>query len=221
MVRANFVFVALFLLTATVARQQDESPGKGTIYGVAVDQNGRPAKGIGLTACPLGVGLGTRLPRTSSNEKGEYRFEGLPWWGRYTVYGEDEDAGYSVFSNGPAGNSHPSEVEITREHPEAEFTVHLPPKSGFLQIHLTNRRTKAAISGMQIDVMPMDKPDSLLFSIGCYSNHVVLVPPDKDLLLHITSLGFREWKESTGTGKPIHIASGTRLTLDVQLDPLH
>lgn len=194
---------------------------RGPFYGVAVDQDGKPAKRIGLTACPLGVALGAMLPRVYSNDKGEYRFEGLPWWGKYTIYSEDEDAGYSVFSNGPAGNNHPSEVEVTREHPDAEFTVHLPPKSGFLQIHLTNRRTKAVISGMQIDVMLMDKPNSPLFSMGCYSNHVVLVPPDTDLLLHITSLGFREWKESTGTGKPIHIASATRLSLDVQLDPLH
>jgi hypothetical protein len=208
-------------LATAVAQDRDQPRTGGLIYGIAVDQDGRPAKGIGLTACPLGVGLGAKLPRVTSNDKGEYRFEGLPWWGRYTVYGEDADAGYSVFSNGAAGNSHPSEVEITREHPEAEFKVHLPPKAGFLQIHLTNRRTKAAISGMQIDVMPTEKPDSPLFSMGCYSNHIILLPPDKDLLLHVTSDGFREWNESVGRGKPIHLASGTRLTLDAQLDPLH
>jgi hypothetical protein len=161
------------------------------------------------------------LPRVTSNDKGEYRFESLPWWGKYTVYGEDDDAGYSIFSNGPAGGGHPSEVQITPGHPEAEFKVYLPPKAGFLQIHLTNRRTKAAISGMQIDVKSMDKPESLLFSMGCDSKHVVLIPPDKDVLLHVTAPGFREWKESVGKGKPIHLASGTRITLDVQLDPLH
>jgi hypothetical protein len=219
--KTNLVFVALFLLAIALAQDRDQTPASGLIYGVVVDQDGRPAKGIGLTACPLGVGLGAKLPHTKSNDKGEYRFESLPWWGRYTVYGEDDDAGYSIFSNGPAGNSHPSEVEITREHPEAEFKVYLPPKAGFLQIHLTNRRTNAAIPGMQVDVMPKEKPDSPLFSMGCYSNHVVLVPSDRDLLLHVTSDGFREWNESVGRGKPIHLATGTRLTLDVQLDPLH
>jgi hypothetical protein len=219
--KTNLVFAALFLLATAVAQDRDQPRNKGTIYGIAVDQDGRPAKGVGLTAWPVGVALGARLPSATSNDKGEYRFESLPWWGRYTVRGDDEDAGYSVFSNSPPDNSHPSEVEITREHPEAEFKVYLPPEAGFLQIHLTNRRTSAAISAMQIDVMPIDKPDSPLFSMGCYSNHIVLVPPDKDLLLHVTSDGFREWNESDGRGKPIHLASGTRLTLDVQLDPLH
>lgn len=208
------------MLVTAVTQDREQPRNKGLIYGIAVDQDGRPAKGIGLTACPLGVALGAKLPRVTSNDKGEYRFESLPWWRRYTIYGEDDDAGYSIFSNGPSGDRHPSEVEITPEHPEAEFKVYLPPKAGFLQIHLTNRRTKAAISGMQIDVKSMDKPDSLLFSMGCDSKHVVLIPPDKDVLLHVTSPGFREWKESMGKGKPIHLTSGTRITLDVELDPL-
>lgn len=98
--------------------------------------------------------------------------------------------------------------------------VHLPPKAGFVQIHLTNRRTIVGISGMRVAVMPMENPDSPLFTMSCYSNHVILVPPDKNLLLHVTSDGFREWDESVGRGKPIHLPSGTRLTLDVQLDAL-
>jgi hypothetical protein len=219
--KANLIFATILLLATAVTQDRDQSPADGLVYGIAVDHDGRPAKGIGLTACPLGVGLGARLPRVTSNDRGEYRFEGLPWWGRYTVYGEDEDAGYSVFSSGTAGTGHPSEVEITREHPQVEFKVYLPPKAGFLQIHLTSRRTKAVISGMQIDVRSAEKPGSLLFSIGCYSIHIVLGPPDTDLLLHVTSNGFREWNESLGRGKPIHLASGTRLTLDVQLDPVH
>jgi hypothetical protein len=81
---------------------------------MAFDHDGRPAKEIGLTARPLGVGLGAKLPRVTSNDKGEYRFDGLPGWSRYTVFCENEDAGYSLFGNGPAGNSHPSEVEANQ-----------------------------------------------------------------------------------------------------------
>ena len=28
------------------------------------------------------------LPHVNTNDKGEYHFENLPWWGRYSVYGE-------------------------------------------------------------------------------------------------------------------------------------
>ena len=159
------------------------------------------------------------LPRTSTNEKGEYRFQNVPWWGRYTIYAEDEDKGYSSFSTGPSGDTNPPEVAITPEHREAELNVQLPPRAGFVQIRLTNRRTGDGILAMRVVLMPLEKPDSPLFRMSCYSNHVVLVPPDKNLLLHVTSDGFREWDESVEGGKPLNLPSGTRLTLSVQLDP--
>jgi hypothetical protein len=62
------------------------------------------------------------IPHVRTNNKGEYRFENPPCWGRYTVYAEDEEAGYSRVSTGPAGDGHLSEVELTPEQREAEFT---------------------------------------------------------------------------------------------------
>jgi hypothetical protein len=188
------------------------------IYGIAINQEGQPAKRIGLTAEPLSVGLGAKLPHTSTNDVGEYRFEDVPWWGRYAVYADDEDAGYSSFSTGPAGDSNPPEVEVTPEHPEGELKVVLPPKAGFIQVHLTNRKTGAGISAMRVALMPEDKPTSPVFTMSCYSTQVLLIPPDRNFLLHVTSDGFREWNESTGKGKPVHLASGAHLKIDVQLE---
>src|SRR5262249_10248271 len=98
--------------------------------------------------------------------------------------------------------------------------VVVPPKAGFIQIHLTNRRTGADISEMRVALMPEKNPVSPIESMSCYSNHVILVPPDTSLLLHITSDGFREWNESIGNGKLIRLPSGTGLKLDVQLEPV-
>ena len=80
--------VALLLLCTSVAQQQPQP--NGVIYGAVIAQDGKPAKGIDLVASPLGVGLGTILPRTRSNDAGQYRFDNLPWWGRYRVDAEDE-----------------------------------------------------------------------------------------------------------------------------------
>jgi hypothetical protein len=218
-VKLILLFLRLFLLAAAVAQQQGETPPNGTIYGSVIGQDGKPAKGITLVAGPLGVGLGARLPSTKSNDAGEYRFSNLPWWGRYSVYAEDDDGGYSPFSTG-LGDNDPSEVELTPEHREAEQRVVLPPKAGFLHIHLTSRKTGATISGMRVSLAAFENPEKQLFSMSCYSNHVVLVQPDKNLLLHVTSDGFREWDESAGRGKPLRLSSGTQLTLDIQLEPL-
>ncbi len=56
--------------------------------------------------------------------------------------------------------------------------------------------------------------------MSCDSTHVVLIPRDQDLLLHVSANGFGEWQESVGGGKPIHLPSGTRLKLNVRLVPL-
>jgi hypothetical protein len=220
--KTTLASVGFLLLATAVAQQHDELRPKGVIYGVAIGQDGQPAKGIDLTAYPWGVGLGAMLPHVKTNDKGEYRFEDLPWWGRYTVYAEDEEAGYSSFSTGPdLGDGHAAEVELVPEHPEAEFRVNLPPKAGFLEVHLTNRKPGNAISAMRIALMSAANPVSPLFTMSCSSKQVVLIPPETNLLLHVTSDGFREWAESTGKGKPIHLVSGSRLTLDVQLEPPH
>jgi hypothetical protein len=78
---------------------------------------------------------------------------------------------------------------------------------------------------MTIAVMPMEKPDARLFTdprvftMSCYSDHVILISPSENLLLHVKSDGFREWDESVGKGKPVNVPSGSLLTLNVQLDP--
>ena len=217
--KTALVFIGLLLLVVASAQQKDEPLPKGAIYGIAIGQDGLPAKGIGLTAEPLGVGLGAKLPHTRTNDAGEYRFENVPWWGRYTVYGDDENEGYSSFSTGPAGDSSPPDVQITPEHSEAELRVLLPLRAGFIQVHLTNQKTGAGISGMRVALMPTESHTSPLFTMSCYSNKAILIPPDKNLLLHISSDGFREWNESIGKGKPIRLASGARLKIDVQLEP--
>jgi hypothetical protein len=72
---------------------------------------------------------------------------------------------------------------------------------------------------MSITVMHDTNPPSLAFSMSCFSTKIVLLPPDKNLFIHIISDRFREWKESVGKGKMLHLTSGSQLTLDVELDP--
>jgi hypothetical protein len=71
---------------------------------------------------------------------------------------------------------------------------------------------------MRVAIMDA-KSDVPLFTFSGYSKVAVLLPPDKDLLIHISSDGFAEWKESIGKGKSLNLASGTTHRLDVQLEP--
>ena len=214
-----------FILTSLATAQGQQTVPTGVLYGVVITSNGDRAKDVTLTAMPIGVALATALPHTKTNAVGEYRFENLQWWGKYTVYADDEKAGYSSYSTGTVGNSQTPEVEVTPEHRKAEYNLTLPPKAGFVQIRLTNRKTGVAIPSMTVRIAPMDKPDAQLFqnqgvfTMSCYSDRVVLVAPNENLLLHVTSDGFKEWDESLGKGKPLNVPSGELLKLDLQLDP--
>src|SRR5436305_3373 len=116
--------LSCFLLVLGTAQ---ERKGTGGIYGTVVSQSGQPVKRIILFAEPLGGG---QFPTVTSNDVGEYRFENLSW-GRYTVFADDPDAGYSgtVIDD----RTQPS-VEISQERPQSEFRVVLPAKAGVLQI---------------------------------------------------------------------------------------
>jgi len=222
--KTRAVFLGLVLFSVAAAQQGHPAPN-GAIYGTVITSEGEPAKSLNLAAMPVGVPLDTALPHTKTNDRGEYRFENLPWWGKYNVFADDEEAGYSSYSTGPADKTQPAEVEVTPERCKVEFNLSLPPKAGFIRIHLTNRKTGKAIRAMIIAVGPMERPDArlftdpLVFTMSCYSDRVILVPPDENLLLHVRSDGFREWDESVGKGKPINVPSGNLLTLKVQLDP--
>ena len=177
----NFSLGLVLLVAVLGLAQQHELPAaNGVIYGAVISEGGKPAKGLALTATPWGTAVNGGLPRTRTNNAGEYRFNKLPRWGRYIVYADDEKVGYSRTSTGPIGDTHPTEIEITPEHPEAEFNLYLPPKAGFIRIHLTNRTTGSTIRQMMtVWVSPMEKLAPGVFSMSCYSDRVILVPPSQ------------------------------------------
>jgi hypothetical protein len=170
---------------------------------------------------PLGVSLGTALPKTKTDAQGKFRFEKLPWWGRYSILGCDPEAGYAEFALWPPDSAQVQEVTLSPQHPEEEFNFRLPPPASFLHIHLTDSRTGEVIPGMAFSVFPADRPDQSIFYGTSSSDHTILVAPDRNLLLHIKSDGFKEWNESVGNGKPIRVASGAHVTVDVKLEPSH
>lgn len=217
--KLTLAFIGLLFLSSGTAQPPNRQSAKGVIYGAVTGKDGNPAAEISLTASPLGVPIMGVLPRTRTDRNGHYRFESVPWWGRYTVYADDVHAGYSAFSTGPAGRASPPEVILSPEHPEAEFNFRLPPKAGFLEIHLTNRETGLIIPGVQVTIMSADNPQRSIYGESCGSRRFILIPPDRDLLLHVTSQGFQEWDESAEAGKPIRLTSGDHLSLDVHLEP--
>lgn len=128
--------------------------------------------------------------------------------GRYTVYAEDEAAGYEMVNAGLIDlSSKIEEVTLSPQYAEAELDLRLPPKAGFLEIHPSNKETGAAITEVEIQVLLPEKPGWPVWSRWCPSNCVIPVPPGKDVLLDVTCPGFREWAESVGKGTLLRVPS--------------
>jgi hypothetical protein len=217
--RLSLLIIAVLSLSTLDAQKQDRLPNVGVIYGTVLLPDGTPAKRTTLNAMPRnGAPLGMALPWTETDDAGVYHFERLPLC-MYSVYAEYQEARYSGFTTGTGSIEHPTEVELTAEHPEAELNFALPPPAGFLLFHLTNRTTGTSISGVEVTVMSAENPSIPIFSGGQSSSKPFLLPSNQNLLLHIKSWGFREWNQSVGNGKQVRIAPGERLTMDVQLQP--
>ena len=214
---AALLFGLVFFVSLGIP-QENYPNAKAVIFGHVVDQNNQPAKQIEVEGMPLGVALGAILPRSRTDENGNYRL-GVPWWGRYTVYANDLNAGYSSFTTPPADPDHLAEVTVSTDHPQAEFDFQLPRKAGFLHFHLTNAKTGAPISRIEVTVALKGPPARLVYSDGTSADKSFLVPSNKDVLLHVTSWGYKEWDKSVGGGKAIRLAPGAELTLNVKLNP--
>jgi len=210
----------LVMLAGAASQQPNPPPAHGVLYGRVTREDQRPAQGINLVAYPLNLFLAAPMPRTTTDQDGRYRFDDIPWWARYTVVPDDPEAGYSIFATGaPLEGTKIQEVTLSPEHPQAEFNFRLPPKAGLLHFHLLDKRTGAKIPDIHVVLSPRDAPEKILFGEGCDSNRPILIPPDKDLLLHVDAEGYSEWERSVGKGLPLRMSAGEHRTLEVQLAP--
>jgi hypothetical protein len=226
------IILAVLLLSTSMLGQNSEEGIKGTIYGVAIDPDGHRAKRLMLVTnrpCPAPQTLcmiAGSPPNAITNQSGEFRFAGLPP-GKYTVFAADERAGYSYFMNW--GDDSRSQVEITPEHRDVELRLELPPRGAFLEFNLTNRQTGATIPKVAVSVEVAEGPRlglSLRVTFnrpGCSwlaPSCAIVIPPDTEVRVHVSSEGFQEWDESAGAGKSIRLRSGAYQKLDIQLDPV-
>jgi len=226
MSKRALLFACLLYAVSAVSQSAIQKPTcKGVIEGTVFDFAGQPAKGVRVTAWPLGVGLGAMLPRIETDGAGHYRFENVcP--GRYTVVADDEKVAYKGSSpdlNAFLYGTPVAEIRLAAKRNYGNLPVYLPPKPGFIHLHVINQKTREEVLQFVVQLrVPGQKESpemSFLFDPQVH-NHRVEIPPDKDVIFHLTADGFHEWSESAGRGKLLRVASGIDTSLEVELRPL-
>lgn len=217
----------LFLVLQTIqAHSNVQSPEcNGVIHGAVFDLSGERVKGIRVEASLLGVDGSFVVPYAKTDQEGQYRFENIcP--GRYAVVVADEKTGYPDSSpeiNEFLYGSPITEVRLTAKSPQAELPVFMPPKPGFVQVHITNRETKTEVLKFSVNlkVAGQHKRSEISFEFDAdMKDREIMVPPDKDVVFRVTADGFHEWRESAGPGTLIRVSSGTKTMLEIELEPL-
>lgn len=222
------IFVVLMLGSCSFAGGANITGGSctGVIHGVVLNHEGQPASGMELTLYPLGVDLGYVLPKTASDSAGQYKFETV-CSGTFNVFPDDEDAGYPYInpyvSAHLSGNSQVPGVFLGTEHSDAEFDINLPPKPALLIVHAINRNTGAEISSETVRLTLPEEPKShWIGPIGRRGGNPIItfpIPSDTDILVRVVCDGYREWQGGRRRGRIIHLSPGSRITLEVQLQP--
>lgn len=224
---SRFLLLVVLLLTPYALAQEEhdavvDAKAVGVLHGVVLTKDGKTVEDISVSAVedktgPAALPIWKRHVRT--NRAGEFRFEHVDF-GRYLIFVHDERAGYVAFPASPRENSCCTvNAELAALHPESEALAYLPPRASFLGINVTDQRNGTPVSPVRIELTWAEDATSALYDMTFWKKpDVLIIPPERDLLLYVSSPGFRGWPDAVG--KKIHLSSGARLSLDVQLTPL-
>lgn len=187
----------------------------GVLHGIASDSANQPVSGIQVMLEPVDVDLGYILPRTTTSNIGEYRFNHV-CEGRFAVVVDDEAAGYppgfwSYFVDNVRV------VEITAEDLQVELPVTVPEKAASVTIVARDRHTNAAIHVLEIS---LSTSKASRITLNHDSSEPLLLPANIDISCRLVADGYQQWPDNTRVAKHLRLAPSDHTTVNVELEPI-
>lgn len=206
-----FIVFSICLICAIASAAQD----RGSIQGVVVDETGAPVDGAKVHADSADSrARGSLVRYVESDAKGRYVIDRLEW-GKYKLFAMKEDADYpNMYWSFYSDEVFPT-ATIKQTAPTAEVRIQLGPKAGILTGTTTNAATGAPVNaGFKLTRAASPKE---WISTSVAPNYRVLVPSSTDVLLEVSSLGFKTWK----LPGYLNLKPGAEMHLDIPLEPSH
>jgi hypothetical protein len=215
---SHFVFVGVLLLAPMCYGQS----GEGTITGTVVDEQGTPISGATVWCS---VDEGQHMNSTSSglsDKTGKFQIEHLPW-NTYTISATKHADGY-----GGSSQLVSEPVILTSEHPSATVVVKLGPKEGILLPTVSDKVTGERLFDFTVHSTVEEfegqthNTSSGNWGVSRWTKQVLL-PSNKDVMLHITKPGYRPWwymdpSQPNGPGI-LRLQPGEVRELNIELEP--
>jgi hypothetical protein len=211
---------AVYLAFALAISSAAQTAGSGSICGTVLDENGQPAKNILMTAVYLGAHSGP-YPASRSDDSGHYCLVNVPY-GDNAPAADDPAHGYpnpqyGFYASGADNKEPPNVAHLSAEHPQATIDVRIPYKAAFLTIHLTDAITGkpqlALFYKLSVQIDPQRR-----YMFGSRSaTDGLLLPPNENVLLKVSSPGYREWPYDNSPGYVLNLLPGEHKIINVPL----
>ena len=204
-------FICLNLLCASAIVAQDG----GVIRGIVIDEHREPIGEALVHAEPIDGKIRASFVRwVETDGAGNFVIDGLSP-GRYGVFAKKVDAGYPDPRLALYSDEDFLMVTITPSDSTAYVSVKLRPKAAFLMGTVNNSENGGPVSSSFRLVRSSSTEKWIITSVS--SNYQILIPPSADVLMQVTAPGFKTWSPPA----PLNLKSGSRLVLNISLEPLH
>jgi hypothetical protein len=209
------LLIAAFFCLSVTAHAKITSQ-QGSICGVFQDENGLPAADTWMTAIYIGSHSGP-FSGSKTDADGRYCITGLSL-GEYAVSADDEKKGYPLLNiQFFTQRSREPRVTLTTDVPNAHIDGRIPFKAGFLSLVLMDSEAGKPIASMSVNLSVRSDPDHRWMHINTISDRILLIPPNEDVYVTVTSPGFSTWPDDGSKGALLNFLPGQRQTLRISL----
>ena len=172
-----------------------------------------------MSALYLGPHTGIQ-PSSKTDLTGHYCIPDL-FPGEYALSATDPDKQYpDMGSMFYAVHLPEPRIELKAGATEEHADFRIPYKAGSISIQLTDARTGKAISSMLFNLDVKSNPEQRYIHGSSDSTVPLLVPPNEDIYLTVTSPGYRTWPDDGTKGRIVNLLPGFKLELKIALQPV-
>lgn len=192
----------------------------GIIKGIVVNARGIPVAGAWVMVSCGNRPLGGRIPGALSDDRGHFAVDSLELAQCSVVACKEDDY---IPCPPFAYITHGIQVTLTAKAPLLTVKVRLGEKAPVI-----TGTVRDAIDGKPLDanftVRSLKFPvRGMSMSMSSPSTFRIFITPSTDYILEVSARGYRDWSyaEQHNPPRPLRLARGAHLLLDVQLIPLN
>lgn len=161
----------------------------GLIRGIVVNNSGQPVADAMVYALPSNAPPGPQATHsTETDTSGRYEIRGLAF-DKYIILADKPDSGYPNTRLAFYSDLNAPTAMIGASSPEADITIRLPPKAGWLELLVVDAKTGKELRSSVVTMRRVRNPQ--LFVTLSSTVRRIAIPPDVNIRVEISAPNYR------------------------------